>query len=115
MKYKKLSKLLQNISQHAMIEVEAEKLKGIKTFDELVEYLRDNEYLNVEIIFFDDAMEFLAKHDPSLMDSLELADEFGYSADDINSSILASLLASKMLEDDLLEAKDEIEKILNKN
>lgn len=49
-----------------------------------------------EIIYYNKAIKFLTDNDPSLKDSLALAEELGYKVDDINSELLASLLLSDM-------------------
>ena len=65
------------------------------TADEIQEELQDNGFFNVEIIYYSKAMEYLKEHDPSLRDSLELAAEFCYSTENLNSETLASLHASR--------------------
>lgn len=45
-----------------------------------------------DIIYHAVAMDFLKEHDPSLRNSLEIADEMGYQTKAINSELLASLL-----------------------
>lgn len=52
------------------------------------------------IVYYGNAMEFLAKHDPSLHESLSIADEFGYSLKDLNSEVLASLLNRRLQTED---------------
>lgn len=45
-----------------------------------------------DIIYYSRAMDYLSENDPSLTKSLEIAQEFGYSPEDLNSEKLASLL-----------------------
>jgi len=47
-----------------------------------------------EIIYYAKAMEYLKEYDTSLMRSLELAEEMGLEIKDLNSEVLASLIAS---------------------
>ena len=44
-------------------------------------------------------MEYLKENDPSLSESLEIAAELGYDFKNLNSEILASLLASRKEEE----------------
>ncbi len=59
-------------------------------FDEL----QDNGFFNVEIIYYYKAIEYLKQNDSSLCESLEIANEYGYTLENINSELLASLHAS---------------------
>ena len=75
--------------------------------DEVVEYIDETS----DITYYSSAMEFLTKHDNSLRDSLELAGEMCYKAQDLNSEILASLLnASRKRQewDDIRDKADEV-------
>jgi hypothetical protein len=64
-------------------------------FDSIFESIQDNNGFDIEIIYYFDAIEYLKENDASLMESLSIATEYGYKIEDINSEILASLLASK--------------------
>lgn len=83
------------------------------TFDSLTDEIRENGGFDVDIIYYTNAMEFLSENDPSLRDSLELATDMGYSAGDLNSEILASLLASDMALDDWLDRVGEVNDFLS--
>lgn len=54
-----------------------------------------HDVFNQEIIYYSRAMDYLMKNDPSLQRSMELAAEYGYDCEHLNSEILASLLASE--------------------
>lgn len=82
---------------------------GATTFEELEEYIRDNNGFDVEIIYYYKAMEFLKEHDQSLGESIEIAVELGYELSSINSEVLASLLASKYCEQEFYDYQSEIE------
>ena len=63
-----------------------------------------------EIIYYNNAIEFLKEEDQSLQESIELAKEYGYSIEDLNSELLATLLSqSRMLDevDDLLKLLED--------
>ena len=59
-----------------------------------------------EVIYYSNAIDFLKEEDQSLQESLELAGEMGYTIENINSELLATLLTQeRMIEevDDLME------------
>jgi hypothetical protein len=66
-----------------------------ESFEELRDSIEDGGGFDVEIIYYSRAMEYLANNDNSLRESLGLASEMGYDPKDLNSEILASLLASQ--------------------
>lgn len=74
--------------------------------------LDDNDCFNTEIIYYHNAIEFLRQNDSSLTESLNLADELGYSVSQINSELLASLLASQMIREEFSEYYSELENLI---
>jgi hypothetical protein len=83
------------------------------TFKEVRDLLEDNGAFNVEVIYYNEAMSYLMDHDNSLKNSLELAIEYGYSIKDLNSELLASLLASENARTEFYQLESEINSILN--
>ena len=72
-----------------------------------------NHYINKhEIIYYSVAMEFLRDNDTSLRESLEIAEEFGYSPSKLSSEILATLLFQKYAHEEGQRLIEEIEYIL---
>ena len=61
---------------------------------QIYEELQDNGFFNVEIIYYYKAIEYLKENDFSLCESLEIANEYGYTIENINSELLARLHAS---------------------
>lgn len=82
----------------------------IELFDEIQS---ENGFI-VEIIYYYKAIKYLQEFDPSLNESLELANELGYDLDSINSELLASLLATKYNEEKFFELEEQINTILKK-
>jgi len=101
----KLSKLLQNID----IDISEEELNDRNSFEELRDYLEESGYFDKEVVYYSNAIKYLKENDPSLTESLEIASELGYSLDDLNSEVLASLLRSRKTRLDFEGLKDEIE------
>jgi len=72
-----------------------------------------NDHINeCEIIYYSIAMDFLKDYDNSLRESLEVAEEFGYSPTNLSSEILATLLLQQFLHNEAGELIQEIETIL---
>jgi hypothetical protein len=80
----------------------------VQSFDDVLQQIEDVNGFDVEIIYYTAAMEYLMARDPSLRESLEIAHEYGYTTDDINSELLASLLASKECREEFMSYEDEI-------
>ncbi len=89
-------------------------LDNIEDFFDLMELLRDYSAFNIDIIYYHKAMKYLQENDPSLTESLNIANELGYKICDLNSELLASLLASQQAEEEFSEYEDKINELLNK-
>lgn len=82
---------------------------GATTFEELEEYIIDNNGFDIEIIYYSNAINILKEEDPSLKESIGLAVELGFELSDINSELLASLLASNKVREDFYSYRTDIE------
>jgi len=103
---------LKDYLQNCFSDEELEELDQDKPEDcyyKLSELLEDGGYYDIEIIYYDRAMEYLSENDRSLNESLEIANEMGYTPDNLNSEILASLLASRIERDKFYELQCDIE------
>lgn len=68
------------------------------------------EYVNsAEVIYYHNAIKYLSENDPSLMESMALAAEYGYEAGGINSELLATLLLQQNLRGELEDLRGELE------
>jgi hypothetical protein len=83
---------------------------GFETADELIESLRE-EINEDQVIYYSNAMKYLMEHDGSLMESLGLAHDLGYTADKINSELLATLLQQQNMNEELGGMIEEIENL----
>lgn len=104
----KIIKLLSTIN----IELLSENIIKISDIDELEDYLKDNQFLDVEVIYYSEALKILEKFDPSLQLSCGIAADKGIETKDITSELLASLIESQKLQEYFSELRDELEKIL---
>lgn len=82
-------------------------------FESIFEMINDNGGFEIEIIYYSNAIEYLKRKDNSLFESIEIANEYGYSLEHINSELLASLLASKNCMIDFVDYREEIENFFN--
>ena len=99
--YKKtqITKILKNSNYSDFLDfVKKDKL----TQDELQEliYTYSEEK---EIMYYTTAMEYLKDNDSSLMESLEIAHGLGYTANKLNSELLATLLLQDKTKTDLTQ------------
>ena len=88
--------------------VDIDNINLLDPFDSICQMIEDNSGFDIEIIYYSRAIAFLVENDPSLQESLEIASEYGYEVDNLNSEVLASLLASKLARDEFYELESEI-------
>ena len=83
-----------------------------KDFDQLNEdvtqYIHDS-----EIIYYNNAIAYLSENDNSLFESLEIAKEYGYTIENLNSELLATLLYQQNLTNQWYEISEQVEEIFN--
>ena len=87
--------------------------EGLNNFEELSEFLETEGALNIEIIYYHKAIDYLSENDPSLSDSIALATDYGCAIDNLNSEFLASILASDILRTQFFELENEINEIFD--
>ena len=90
-----------------------EEREQITEFDELAEILENKDFFYIEVIYYKRAMEILSEYDNSLGNSLQLAKEMGFTIDNINSELLASLLLSEMEREIFYQIEEEINEFFN--
>lgn len=88
--------------------VELDEIDFENAFDSITEKLEENNGFDIDIIYYSNAIAYLKEKDPSLKESLEIASEYGYELRNLNSEVLASLLASSNARDEWSELRDEI-------
>jgi len=86
--------------------------EGIAVAEDLFETLQDQGAFNIDIIYYHKAIEYLRDNDSSLTESLEIATELGYTTENLNSEILASLLASNKAMSNYWDIGPEIDELL---
>lgn len=91
-----------------------ENIEDIKNANELYEELDNNNAFNIDIIYYNRAMNYLSENDFSLTQSIELAVEMGYQLENINSELLATLHASRKAREDFWNCENDINEILSR-
>ena len=109
-----LTDYLQNCFSDEELE-ELDQDNPTDCYETLSELLDEGGYFDIDIIYHDAAMEYLSENDPSLQDSLEIASEMGCMLDNLNSELLASLLASRLERDRFYELQCDIEDFFTNN
>lgn len=82
-------------------------------FNSLCDLIEEQGGFNQEVIYYHHAIDYLSKNDPSLQESIKLANDLGCSMEDLNSELLASLLKSQNERENFMEARNEIENFFN--
>lgn len=82
--------------------------EDVNSFDELRDSIEYNNGFDVEIIYYASAIEYLTYNDNSLRESLEIASEYGFDMKNLNSEVLASLLATKREHEEFEELETEL-------
>ncbi len=77
-------------------------------YDSLYEGIQE-QITEHEVIYYGVAMEYLSEHDSSLKESMGLAHDMGYSCQDVNSELLATLLQQQNLTEELNNLATELE------
>ena len=90
-----------------------EEAKEIEEAEEVTDILENNGAFNIDIIYYSKAIKYLQEHDPSLSESINMALEYGYELENINSELLASLLASQKAREQYYELETLINDFLN--
>ena len=98
-----------NISIDILNYVNPEDIDIENAYESILEALQENGGFNVEIIYYSNAIQFLQENDPSLKESLEIAEEYGFEIGSLNSEVLASLLASRQAEEEFYDLQSEID------
>lgn len=83
-------------------------------FASIEDMIYANNGFDVKVIYYDDAMDYLRRNDLSLRESLSLAHERGFTTDNLNSEILASLLKTENVREEFYQLEDEINNFFEK-
>ena len=108
-----ISNKLQQISEDNQFDIDLQNLYcNEDTFNDFCDKVNDA-IMEEEIIYYYEAMKYLSREDASLSQSLEIASEYGYTTENLNSELLATLLYQQNLTNKWYEISEEIEQIFN--
>jgi len=88
--------------------VDIDNIDMSNPFDSICEMIEDNNGFDIDVIYYSNAIDYLSKYDPSLRKSLAIAYDMGYTADNLNSEVLASLLKTENVKNDFYSLEDDI-------
>lgn len=89
--------------------VNIEDINIENAFESIQDTIEENGGFDIEIIYYSNAIKYLQENDPSLRESLEIASDLGFDLKNINSEVLASLLASQNARSEFYELQSEID------
>jgi hypothetical protein len=75
--------------------------------------LEDAGAFDTEIIYYSNAIKYLSENDSSLNRSLGIASDMGYEPKNLNSEILASILASEINREEWSELESELQTLID--
>ena len=108
-----ISNKLQQIAEDNQFDIDLQNLYyNEDTFNDFCDKVNDA-IMQEEIIYYYEAMKYLSREDTSLCESLEIANEYGYTTEKLNSELLATLLYQQNLTNKWYEISEEIEQIFN--
>ncbi len=110
-KNEKIEAFLSNLDTEVDILncVDIDNIETFNAYYDIQEMIQENGGFDIEIIYYSTAMEYLTEHDTSLSDSMEIASDMGYETANLNSELLASLLASNKAVSEFEELQAEID------
>ena len=97
------------INDNLINYVDIEDIDFSDAFNSIYDMVNDKGGFDIEIIYYSNAIKYLQENDASLQESLEIAEEYGYELKNLNSEVLASLLASRNSQESFHDVRDEIE------
>ena len=98
--------------------IDEQEINELSDIDDIIDYLDDiidgdNVLIQEsEVIYYSEAIKILGEYDPSFEHALNIASEHGYTIEDVNSELLASLIMWEQAQDDFIEYKDALREAL---
>ena len=108
MRKEKIKKFLSELETEIDI-LDCIDVENVNDYSDIYDQIEENGGFDIDIIYYANAMKYLSEHDISLRESMSLASSMGLECFNINSEVLASLLASQQAEEDFQELESEID------
>ncbi len=80
------------------------------TFTDFCDKVNDA-IMHEEVIYYYEAIKYLMREDASLADSLDIANEYGYTTGQLNSELLATLLYQQRLTEQWYEIEEQVKEL----
>jgi intracellular sulfur oxidation DsrE/DsrF family protein len=93
--------------------VDIEEIDMNNAYESIYDMLEEKNAFDIEIIYYSHAIEYLKEHDNSLNESLNLAAQLCFEVQNLNSEVLASLLASQNARTDFYDKETDIDNFFN--
>jgi len=93
-----MNRLIKKLEKNCGIEL---TYLNTNTMEDLIESVETAINEQMEVIYYLEAMKYLAENDPSLLESIQIAREYGIT--DINSEFLATIHLQKKTRDKAYE------------
>ena len=108
-----ISTKLQQIAEDNQFDIDLANLYyNEDTFNDFCDKVNDA-IMQEEVIYYYEAIKYLMNEDASLNQSLDIASEYGYTTEQLNSELLATLLYQQKLTEQWYEMETEIKEIFN--
>ena len=105
---------LQQITENNQFDVDLANLYyNEDTFTDFCDKV-NNAIMQEEVIYYHEAIKYLMNEDASLSDSLDIASEYGYTTEQLNSELLATLLYQQRLTEQWYEIEEQVKELFNK-
>lgn len=108
-----LIKIEENTNIEIINNIELNDIDFDDAFDSIYQAIEENNGFDIDIIYYSNAIKYLKENDPSLRESMEIAEQYGYEIKNINSELLASLHASQNSRDVFYEYQNKINNFFN--
>jgi len=106
-----ISTKLQQIAEDNQFDIDLANLYyNEDTFNDFCDKVNDA-IMHEEVIYYSEAIKYLMREDASLGQSLDIASEYGYTTEQLNSELLATLLYQQKLTEQWYEMETEIKEI----
>lgn len=107
---KKIENFLANLKTEIdlLSLVDIDNIDHANAFDSICDMIEDNNGFDIDVIYYTNAIDYLREYDPSLRKSLAIAYDRGFTADNLNSEVLASLLKAENVRKDFYSLEDDI-------
>jgi hypothetical protein len=80
--------------------IDTPELSDFSNEDELKDYIGERIHEH-EVVYYSRALEYLSENDPSLRESMEYADDYGFEVRSLTSETLATLHIQRAMLDEL--------------